>query len=422
MIAMKKFMYFMLAVSLYGFAAGQNIGPHQFSAKTEMKFSAQAGKLAEDNRFLCFTFNKEARQDGKYLWDRTYDVFIDYGDHNLVMICDHEFDDYYLVTNDSVMNIDRERRNLNIFRKKSKSRAFFDVGAENYVNKIRGVDYFLRPLKKHCGMKKSDLLVESKDTIINGTSFTVYTGHSGMVHLYNKETGRNDIPYDIVSVAYVNNETNCLDSVYYTNITDNEFKNETIIKVLGVSNDDKYQLIDSVFDFTSRSYAGYSLHDNLNPPSNISATSNKELTDATLDFPLVSLDGDTTTIREEDGWLFLDFWFLGCAPCVESFQKIRREQDSLGYRVLEHEGIKMMLVNEISDNAELIRERMEKYGINDIIYTAKEFRKVYQATPCPYIILISPDKQKVFEAAGEVGDCYDKLLKAKKEYEMNIKN
>lgn len=30
---------------------------------------------------------------------------------------------------------------------------------------------------------------------------------------------------------------------------------------------------------------------------------------------------------------------------------------------------------------------------------SNEFRKVYQATPCPYIILISPDKQKVFEVA-----------------------
>ena len=418
----KNVLFLMLAVSLCGFAASQNIKPYQFSVKTDKKFSAQAKTLADNNRFLYFTFNKEVRQDGKYLWDRTYDVFIDYGDDNLVMICDHEFDNYYLVTNDSAMNIDKENRDLTIFRKKSKSSAFYDVGAENFISQIRGVDYYFKPLKKHCRMKHSDLLIESSDTIIRGTSFTKYMGHSGMSYLYNKNSGRNDIPYDVVSVAFVNNETNCLDSVYTTNITDNEFKYETIIKVLSVSNDNMYPLIDSIFDFTNKSYAGYSVHDNLNPPASILGTRNKSFTDEVLDFPLVSLIGDTTTIRKEEGWLFLDFWFIGCGPCVESFQKIRHEQDSLGYRILEQEGIKMLLINEFSDNAELIMERMEKYNIDDIIYAAKGFNKVYHASPCPYIILISPDKQKVFEVAGEVGDCYQELLKAKEKFEININN
>ncbi len=419
---MKRLMLLVLAVSLCGFAASQNIKPYQFSVKTDKKFSAQAKTLADNNRFLYFTFNKEVRQDGKYLWDRTYDVFIDYGDDNLVMICDHEFDNYYLVTNDSAMNIDKENRDLTIFRKKSKSSAFYDVGAENFISQIRGVDYYFKPLKKHCRMKHSDLFIESSDTIIRGTSFTKYMGHSGMSYLYNKNSGRNDIPYDVVSVAFVNNETNCLDSVYTTNITDNEFKYETIIKVLSVSNDNMYPLIDSIFDFTNKSYAGYSVHDNLNPPASILGTRNKSFTDEVLDFPLVSLIGDTTTIRKEEGWLFLDFWFIGCGPCVESFQKIRHEQDSLGYRILEQEGIKMLLINEFSDNAELIMERMEKYNIDDIIYAAKGFNKVYHASPCPYIILISPDKQKVFEVAGEVGDCYQELLKAKEKFEININN
>ena len=419
---MKKLMILMLAVSMCGFAASQNIGPYQFSIKTEKKFAKQTKTMADNNRFLFFTFNKEVRQDGKYLWDRTYGVFIDYGDDNLVMICDHEFDNYYLVTNDSVLNIDKERRDLTIFRKKSKSRDFYDVGAENFISQIRGVDYYLIPLKKHCRMKHGDLLVESSDTIIRGTSFTKYIGHSGIRYLYNEDTDRYDIPYDDISLAYVNNETNYLDSVYTTNITDNEFKNETIIKVLSVSNDNMYPLIDSIFDFTNKSYVGYSVHDNLNPPASILGTRNTSFTDEVLDFPLVSLNGDTTTIRKEESWLFLDFWFIGCGPCVESFQKIRHEQDSLGYRILEQEGIKMLLINEFSDNAELIMERMEKYNIDDIIYTAKGFNKVYKASPCPYIILVSADKQKVFEVAGEVGDCYQELLKAKEKFEININN
>lgn len=418
----KNVLFLMLAVSLCGFAASQNIGPYQFSIKTHKKFSAQAKTMADNNRFLCFTFNKEVRQDGKYLWDKTYDVFIDYDNDNLVMICDHEFDNYYLVTNDSAMNIDKENRDLTIFKKRSKSSAFYDVGVENFISQIRGVDYYLKPLKKHCRMKHSDLLVESCDTIIRGTSFTKYTGHSGISYLYNEDTRRYDIPHDDISLAYVNNETNYLDSVYTTNITNNGFKSEIIIKIIHVSNDNMYPFIDSIFNFTNKSYTGYSVHDNLNPPASILGTANKNLNDVALDFPLVSLNGDTTTIRKESGWLFLDFWFMGCSPCVESFQKIKHEQDSLGHRILESEGIKMLLINVFSNNAELIMEKMEKYNINDIIYTAKGFRKIYDASPCPYIILVSPDKQKVYEVAGEVGDCYQELLKAKREYEMNIKH
>lgn len=421
MTKMKIIVPFVLAVSLCSIAASQNIKPYQFSIKTERELDAQAKAMADDNRFLCLTFNKELWVDGEYSWDRSHDVFIDYGRNNLVMIHDHEFDNYYLVTNDSTVFVDKERRELTVFRKKAKSRDFYIVGAENYINTIPdGLDYYLRPLKGHCRKKHPHLPIESRDTTIRGTDYTKYMAHSGVQHFYNEKTRRFDIPIDDVSVSFVNNETNCLDSVYITNITDNDNKTEAFIRVMDISNDNKYQLIDSVFDFTSVLYAGYTVHDNLNPPTSIVGTTNRNLTDEVLDFPIVSLDGDTTTIRNEQGWLFLDFWFIGCGACEKSFQTIKEEQDSLGYRILEREGIKMMLVNEFSDNVELVRERIDQYSIDDIVYTAKGVSRIYRANPCPYIILISPDKQKVYEVAGN-NDCYKQLLKAKREYERNNK-
>ena len=77
----------------------------------------------------------------------------------------------------------------------------------------------------------------------------------------------------------------------------------------------------------------------------------------------MNLDGDTTTLAENKGWVLLNVWTINCGPCIENLQNYGR--------VLEYEGIKIMAVNQSSDNMELIRSIGEKTGTAVLCTQAK---------------------------------------------------
>lgn len=129
----------------------------------------------------------------------------------------------------------------------------------------------------------------------------------------------------------------------------------------------------------------------------------------------MNLDGDTTTLAENKGWVLLNVWTINCGPCIENLQNYGHEKDSLGYRVLEHEGIKIMAVNQSSDNMELIRSIGEKTGTADLMYSGKGLSGVIELRYFGYYYLILPDKQIAYES-DHLGD-YSELLEAKANYE-----
>ena len=139
-----------------------------------------------------------------------------------------------------------------------------------------------------------------------------------------------------------------------------------------------------------------------------------------MHFPLVKLNGDTTTLAENEGWILLNVWSFNCGPCIENLQNYGHEKDSLGYRILEREGIKIMAVNQSSDNLELIRQFGEKTGTTDIMYSGKGLSGVIELQYYGYYYLISPDRQIAYESS-HLGD-YSELLKAKSDYEKQQQN
>ncbi len=94
------------------------------------------------------------------------------------------------------------------------------------------------------------------------------------------------------------------------------------------------------------------------------------------------------------------------------------EKDSLPARILEKEGIRILAIEHRSDNLEIIGKVADKTGSGDIIYSAKGIGTAISIPYLGYYYLLSPSKEIVLET----GDCdYDKILKAKREYERNNK-
>lgn len=134
---------------------------------------------------------------------------------------------------------------------------------------------------------------------------------------------------------------------------------------------------------------------------------------------MISLTNDTSYLKNETGYVLLNFWSFSCPSCINNLNKYKIETDSLGYRKLEERGIKILAINYLSSNMVKMSEIANKTKTNDIIYSSKGMHNFFKL-PCQgYYYLLSPSKEIIFETSN-LGD-YTDLLEAKKNYELNLK-
>ena len=300
-------------------------------------------------------------------------------------------------------------------------------GTLDYVKKyFEGLGYYLIPMsRKIDGYQYTTPNVKYyKDTIINNLSYKKYTGFtpkyytnavSETYETYEYET------YDRID-NYINDVTFLIDSIYRITYSTNPYdisKNEITFKIYNYDFSNKQNYIDSIFDFNNSEYAMFSRHNQDNIPLSRRLSRNQNINDSILDFPLISLDNDTTCLRNKKSWTLLNLWINNCSSCIENFNNYKHEIDSLGYRILENEGIEILAINYNTDNMDILINMADKTNSSDIIYSAKGFNGCISIPYLGYYYLISPDKKVVFKDY-KLGD-YSELLKAKEEYENKNK-
>ena len=69
--------------------------------------------------------------------------------------------------------------------------------------------------------------------------------------------------------------------------------------------------------------------------------------------------------------------------------------DSIGQTNLEKNGVKVICVNPMSDNMELIAKVAEKYNVNNLLYAGKGLTALIKIPSYPTYYLISPKKELV---------------------------
>ena len=262
-------------------------------------------------------------------------------------------------------------------------------------------------------------MVVSKEVVdINGQQYSKYHTLDPFV------TTEFKIFYDRTH-TFINNTTGLIDSVYcfstsklhndkvltegpeYVDEYGNIFRN--YYKIDNYNFDSKQHIFDSVFDLTDARYNDYSRYDEKTFYQYRPYSQNKTANDDLLDYPLVSLQGDTTSIREQEGWVLLNFWTTGCGPCIEHLKEYAHEIDSLGYRILEKEEIKILAIEHKSDDMELIAKRAQLTNSKDIMYSGKGIGATINLPALGYYYLVSPNKEIVYET-GDLGD-YEEIIK-----------
>lgn len=289
-----------------------------------------------------------------------------------------------------------------------------------FENRIRYLSVLFQSPMKQLQPSHWVSFTDVRDTVINGTKCCEIMALTPKSHW---SIGK-EIEGDEQQLCHfwMNCETGMPDSLVMEEILDTTRTHIDIVNVScvvkNINFEDKENFFDSIFDFEADRYSRFSFRDEYSMFG--SSSSIDTATEALLKFPIVSLDNDTTCLYDKDGFVLLNFWGIGCPPCMKNLQRYKQQTDSLGYRILEKEGVTIMAINYQSNNMEKLGELADKTSTRDIMYSAKEMQSLIKLDYIGYYYLLSPDKKLIYETSN-LGD-YSELLKAKETWEKQHPN
>lgn len=132
----------------------------------------------------------------------------------------------------------------------------------------------------------------------------------------------------------------------------------------------------------------------IRPDTEIDASDIKK---ANFNMPLISLEGDRTSLKEFEGkTIFLNFWATWCPPCIAEMPNI---QDLYEDMSTEKDIVFIML--SLDENPEKARAFMERKEFTMPVYflTGRQ-PGVYNSTVVPTTYVISPEGNIVLEKRG----------------------
>lgn len=370
----------------------------KMNLKVSKRYKQQAAAFADSHEWVSFKYRIIHYYNDSLYWDIVSDVIIKYDDDNS-MVFINDKNDYMLITEKYYKRIDKDKYNIYNIKKnrKDKSRTYQNLATTGKIHKyFQYCPFFMKPIDFAYSWALWHSFYSVDTVEMNNVSYNKYRSKT--------------IGFNCNVDSYINTETNFLDSIYME-WNEDDFTVLEYLTFYDVSYENRQSYIDSIFDFSNAEYEPYSRYDEFTMP--VMAISN-QMSQGLLDYPLVNLEGDTTSIREQDGWILLNFWTTNCGPCLQHLKEYSHEKDSLGYRILENEGIKILAIEHRSNNLEHIRQIASKSNSEDIAYSAKDIMTVINIPTLGYYYLVSPNKEIVYET-GDLGDYSEIINKLKVE-------
>jgi hypothetical protein len=404
--------------------------PIKYSYSQDTKYRSFSKAFADSHFYVSFdVYTKKLKHDST-LWIRHERIILNYNKKESVIFSE-TYDENeriscsYWLDKEKFIHIDHDAQEITRYENK---KVFWDdyhsYGLMEFIpNTFYYLGYYIYPMKNDLrgGLMMYLISDITGQEFINSSckAYAKFQGTSNNIISYDSNTGKRVIVFE-KAVFFVDQETKVLDSVYATQYPTDYGDWKTLVSIRNINYSDKRQYIKDVFNLDKAIYKNYSRHDSKNPPLSRAYTNNNQMTESLLNYSIVKLDGSTTTIAKNDGWILLNFWSINCAPCVAHLKEMGQKKKNMGDYYLESQGVKILAINHRSDNVELIRSIAEKTNTGDIIYYAKGMGGVINIPALGYYYLISPDKQIVYETS-DLGD-YSELLEAKANYEKQHKN
>ena len=121
------------------------------------------------------------------------------------------------------------------------------------------------------------------------------------------------------------------------------------------------------------------------------------LTTATYNMPLYTLDGERTTLAEFEGkTIFMNFWATWCPPCIAEMPNINKLHADLA----DNDSVAFVMLS-LDDDPEKARAFLERKGYTlPVYFPAARLPGVYNSTTIPTTYVISPQGEIVLEKRG----------------------
>ncbi len=335
-------------------------------------------------------------------YDNTSDTSTVYMNDNNICLCVKDTYFYNLDRYQFIL-IDRKREDYITCNKNYHSSTLTNLNwYQNYVSEFKGMcseDLY----SKFWNTNLSKNIVKKTDAVYKNKKYELYYVKSenyNVLYRYSAETG-------------------LIDKITYTT---NNPKDKVTYEYRDFSFEDNRAIINSIFSDNNPRWAKLVRCNDTNlPTSRVIFTEDKDtvITDVVKKFPLVNINNDTTTIAQQDNWLFLFCWCYTCVPCVEFAEKLQQEKQQYGQTILESNGIKIMCLNYHAADITKLKNFVRPYNdVSNLFFGAKGINKYLQMVKLPTYYLISPDKKTVYVGTGKIEN-YDKILKRKAEYEKH---
>ncbi len=109
--------------------------------------------------------------------------------------------------------------------------------------------------------------------------------------------------------------------------------------------------------------------------------------DKVPDFKLTSTDNNTVSLSDyKGGIVVLDFWYIGCAPCVKAHKQMMEVQKEIGNNSFEILGM-----NSINRKGQIRRFVRKNNYTNTNLYCSKEVAEEYLVKYYPTIYIINKE-------------------------------
>ena len=356
-----------------------------------------------NKEWVGFLADMTCYEDDSLLWDDQMRCIIHYNGNKSIIYASYKNGRNHLLTSDNYQLIDDiDCCCLNFFKnKKDKKGTYYAFGPMEFIpNHFKYIPYYILPIKYARSLALFNAYSKFDSCTINDIPH---------ISFYSVSTSHERIN------TFINLDNESIDNV---SVVSSDGKNMIRYAIHNLELDDYMSYIDSAMNTDILRRNNYSHYDEMNLPPWM--TGRFYSIDSLLDFPIVSLNNDTTTLRDENGFILLNFWSFGCQPCIKNLINYGKQIDSIGYRIIENNGIKIMAINYLSDDTDDISAIADKTNSSDIVYSAKGIRQHISIPFMGYYYLLSPSKEIIFET-GDLGD-YSELLKAKADYEASFKN
>ena len=235
-------------------------------------------------------------------------------------------------------------------------------------------------------------------------------------------TDENGRPYKENGQWVIHTSKICLTYYFSNGLLDSMEKSDgeyrMVVRARNFSFESRKDVIDSIFDAGSRRYMSYTRHNGRSLPCTWTRhpIGGDTLNSTMLDTPMLNAEGDTSFFRNTKGWRLIDVWIFGCRPCYEQLKRYDNERDSLGYRILEKNGVNIYCINPSSNRIDMLKSIADEFRCGDIIFCSKGMTRRSDFGAAPEYVLVSPANEIVYKSRT-LGD-YSELLKAKQEYEQ----